>query len=485
VPSGREVLLTSGAQKCDFVVPNMNNLFGTTRLVGSAGNSNYLSVELHPQAGSSMDVTASTRHLSLKNADGTMRQLQHVNVNFRNYLVFSEAGQTSRFTLLPPEDFDIIRVTSTGVAGSNLIHDVTGCDARGEVVLRLTGAGKNTINFGNIQGLQKSQCTVQVIGSSDKGQENHVVVNATADSRKLRWQFNHGGFVVTSSNTAHNTQPFLVFFEGVKRVTVHFSTEANDVVINAGTLGTEYEFKFPTVEAPVSSVRVVRTTDAMVVTGSLSQLSVGPSAPTSTQEPGQAPFNGIQGVIAYAGAARIVLDSAHGPLAPPQRFTMDSVCLNAEGAQPTLPTPWMAEKIAAVGLPTTRACGLLIKSGVGASVTVITGGASDSFIADGAAVPVTADMGDGADKFQWLHSADVTAKVNLGVGADTLMVGWSGRFDVDLGDDKFIDEVTVLYDKVSPSIVDTTVSPIGSFADSVLTVTHWYPEDTVSIKRRA
>jgi len=149
-------------------------------------------------------------------------------------------------------------------------------------------------------------------------------------------------------------------------------------------------------------------------------------------------------------------------------------------------------QITALGIEYQKGCNILVpkvnssqSSGFSTTFDITAGPGDDSLDVMNPAVHVVANMGDGDDNVNWF-SPESTSRLflQMGNGADTLSVQSIGPVNVDLGDDDKPDYLTVVCQDASPSIVRSTIVPIGvAGSDARLEISHWDSADTVEIAR--
>jgi len=146
---------------------------------------------------------------------------------------------------------------------------------------------------------------------------------------------------------------------------------------------------------------------------------------------------------------------------------------------------WFIEQLKNSGMTVPAAgtpCSLLYNSNAKQSINILTSSGADNFTADGAAIPVSMDLGDNADRVSLKNIKNVKFVVNLGSGADTLDIASTGDVDADLGADKMTDVVKVHYTTVSPNVDDETIYPVGE-NNAKLTIHNWLEQDLISVVR--
>lgn len=353
----------------------------------------------------------------------------------------------------------------------------------GSVVFSVSGGGTIELNAarctsGSVRLVNE---TVAVIGDVESScadvrtvGSRHVLINASADPRPHHWFIGHSGIAIRDTGSDGGVPGRLVSFDrNVLTVSAEFGQGAETLVtLDApGPPIVEFSLVFPSVPT-ASTVSVLRTAGAVLVDGSIAELQIGE-------------LSQIRGVVGLAGTARVVLGQARDRLALAQHFSLDSSCLSEGSSQPATPSPWMTEQMRTRGLVDGKACMMLYLAGVGSSLNITTGDASDSFHAMRAALPVEVDLGAGSDNFSWVWpEADAPVVLRLGDGTDSLVVDGTGLFNVDLGDDNLPDTVEVRYQGARPSIRSSTIFPTGPFPDSVLQIGNWRPEDRVTLNER-
>jgi hypothetical protein len=488
VPLGRDVKFNGGAcSRTDVIIPNANVVLGPVHLNGDVVCDNFLDVVVPVM--SAMVGSGSPSSLSVVQ-DGVNVLVSHVNFLYRTYDIQSSIDVASTFTVLPTASDEVVHVKDSGVKGLEChVINVTGCDSSSTVLVHLPSLVDYNVILGDVSNLVNLQCTIQIIGLNDSAQISTITVDAVKDSRNLRYGFDHVG-TLSVSNTDQNSNPFVCLFENIKRIVTNFGTGNNDVDVVTGTKGTEMLFLFPNVtdNMPVNVIRVNNVTNTIAITGTVKTLNIGPVSPYSELMNGTRPFDAIHAHVVLVTDVQptdVVLDSAHGPLAPSQSFYMDSTCINPANeiiVEPSAMTTWMCAIATSHGVSCTNKCHFTY-AGTKMNVYVRTGGSNDSFVGQNVAVPVNVDLGDGSDTLVWSQAQNAGVAVfNLGLGADTATLFHTSSVTLDLGDDLALDTVNIQYDVVCPSISNTTVSPIGSGS---VVMKHWDSNDILNIARVA
>lgn len=470
----REVTLTSATSYSNFSVPDMATIQGYTDCIGNSAGQMYLLATMKTLKNAPAEIVLTSSHAQLDNGDGQNHMVHHTNVPFREYDILGANAQKTTTKLLPPTEFDVVTLRSHGAANSEMTHYVTGCHVRSGLEVRLDGDGMQTVVFGDKDGLKTSACSANVVSLSNT-LTSTIFVNATRDSRQLRWEFRPGKLSV--STLEEHADTFQVLYDNINRVTVNFGEDSSDVFIDTQDESTEFVLNFQETDGPVqNTLKVSGSPAAVLVNGPVKRVVVG--TPDSGMK---TPFEDLHGVLAIASDAHIVLDTAHNADSPAQHFTMDGNCLVEEGQTLKEMSQWMTGQMTQSGLKP-RACSLLYNSAAQQSLEVRTGGGADSFMVDGATIPVTLDLGANADKVSLKNAEGVPFVVNLGDGADRLDIKLTGNVKADLGNDRLTDIVNVYYTDRSPSIEGTTIYPVGK-DNAKLELTNWLQQDMISVLR--
>lgn len=501
VPENREVQLIGASPFVTFNVPAMKRLNGIASVVGNANNDNYINLDLHTPADHALVATAYPTHLVFNDsAEEDTRIMRHTNVNIRNYTLYSSPAQHSLLQLVAPQAYDAVAVAMVGSAGAVVRSELAGCDKRSSVAVTMTGAGEHTLVLGPDASLDDLQCTVRVDATAArktgvKGGARAIVVNASLDTRPLRWEFTDSEF--SASNLLDSSDHFHVATSGLDHVTIHFSKNSNEILVNrAKADGIEYAFVFAESDGENSqafnTVQIAETHSPLLLKGPVMNLVLGDSDGTVT------PLSGIGAVVVAPRGSNIALNSAN--TGAPTHVGIDGNCIYEQDSAPVAePSAWFKRAVAEQGIEYKPHCNILVpplsnnnnnnkeEEGFSTTIDITTGSGADSIDAVNPAVNVVASLGAGDDTVSWLApESKARLFLQLGDGADALTVQSAGAVSVDLGTDESRDTVTVLCDAVSPSVVGRAVFPVGvRGSDARLEISQWDSADVLEVQRFA
>ena len=502
VPENREVQLIGANPFVTFNVPAMKRLNGIATVVGNANNDNYINLDLHTPADHALVATAYPTHLVFNDsAEEDTRIMRHTNVNIRNYTLYSSPAQHSLLQLAAPQAYDAVAVAMVGSKGAVVRSELAGCDKRSSVAVKMTGEGEHTLVLGPDASLDDLQCTVRVDATDArktgaKGGVRAIVVNASLDTRPLRWEFTDSEF--SASNLLDSSDHFHVATDGLDHVTIHFSKNSNEIVVNrAKADGIEYAFVFAdnsddsSSSSSFNTVQIAETHSPLLMKGTVMNVVLGDADGTVT------PLSGIGAVVVAPRGSNIALNSAN--TGAPTHVGIDGNCIYEQGSAPVAePSAWFKHAVAELGIEYRPHCNVLVptlnsnnnnneEEGFSTTIDITTGSGADSIDAVNPAVNVVASLGAGDDTVSWLApESRARLFLQLGDGADALTVQSAGAVSVDLGTDESRDTVTVLCDAVSPSVVGRAVFPVGvRGSDARLEISQWDSADVLEVQRFA
>lgn len=361
---------------------------------------------------------------------------------------------------------------------------IDSCANRQQQNATFNEAGENTLHIRNLAAILEYACTVQV-KSQNADQINTVVVHGDDVDLALSWLFNDKSLTVE----ARAGKTLQIVYAKVDRFVLEIGGTRNTVQFVAGALATETVLRFPAValNATENVLSVVGGHQAVLATGALRRVTVGIPAPMLPSENGTLPFAHFASVLGLAGdVGALVFDTAHGTHSPAQHYVLGRACVyeaHRNASATTGASAWLQGLFRAAGLDYAP-CSVVCNPAADQAVHIRTGGGADTVEADGTALTATLDLGDGADRVEWLRPARGNALVaDLGAGADALVVRAAGPVRADLGDDALIDRVVVVYDGPSPSVLEHAVAPVGPHADSALQLAHWRADDILLVRR--
>jgi len=486
VPSHRTVQVIGATPLVDVSVPQMSNMSGIVSIDGNSEDDNYIHVEMDTPLDSDIVCTAYPSQLAYNDSDdGDRHVIRHKNVNVRSYSMRAAPGRTSTMRLITPTAYETVTVSMIGADNAVLRHELSGCDKRSNVNVTMSDVGSHTLLLGVDGTLNGVQCSLRVFTDGMTNDNNclrEIIVNASLDDRSLDWVFTDSEFYV--ANSYDTSDIFHVYTEGIHHVTVYLSRMNTLTVNKADKDGTEYVFVYPE-DAGLNSVQITATQSPLLLQGPVQSIQIGD--PLHTENP----LNKIGAVVAIPpGVSNIMMDSTLTSTAVHMAISENCVYEQSAKAVPK-PSDWFISAIEAVGITFTEGCNVLVPNstsqsmGFGTTLDIYTGDGNDTLDVMNPTVSVVADMGKGDDTVNWL-SPDSTASLFLmmGDGSDTLSVQSAGPVNLDLGEDRADDHVIVVCKDASPSIVHTSVFPIGlAGSEARLEISNWDSADTLEITR--
>lgn len=333
--------ITGGATSV-FTIAQIGKLYGRLILNGGAQISevNVLQVSVNAADGDSVVCTPST---FVQSGGATQSLITYSNIGYRNITYYGASGVHLVNTMVNPEPGATINIWSIGVADGSITHQVPGCDAGVVQQINLSGAGPQAVNIGQSGDLSSVQCTLLVHGSLSVSQTITMTIDATSDSRNLKFTYTIGSLLV--SNPAKPSDFFTIQFSNVAQVIVNHG-DGNTVVMGAVTqnFATEYQMIFPDAPATPCSVTIAALPNAMVIKGSATVVY-------EAQPGGNTPFDNVPAMVAVVGGTisqppmTVQVSAAQGTV--PNLYGLDSSCLNVlnsnHAAVPPTNTPsaWM------------------------------------------------------------------------------------------------------------------------------------------------
>lgn len=341
--------ITGGATSV-FNIAQIGKLYGRLILNGGAQVSdlNALIVSVNAADGPSIVCTPST---FVQSGGATQSLVTYSNIGYRNITYYGASGVHLTNTLVTPEPGATINIWSVGVAGGSITHQVTGCGAGGMVQVDLSGAGSQSVSIGQVGDLSSVQCTILVHGSLSVSQTVTIAIDATSDTRPLKFTYQIGSLLV--SNPDKPADFFNIQFSNVAQVVVNHGS-GNTVLMGAVTQNyeTEYQFIFPDAPTAPCAVTIAALPNSMVIKGA--------ATVTYTAQPGgNTPFDNVPAMVAVVGGTisqppvNVVINSAQGTVS--NLYGLDSSCLNLlNGDHNTVPPS---------ATPSAWMCGLLQQYG--------------------------------------------------------------------------------------------------------------------------
>jgi len=492
VPSNRSVQIIGADSRLKLSVPDMKNMSGFVSFVGNSADENFVNIDMDTPEDKDMYATAFPSHVAYNDSDDNDAHiLRHANAGMRNYSLRAAPGRKSTMHLVSPDDYDSVVINLIGAEGSTVRQEIDGCGKRSGVSVNMTGEGAQTIVLGTDGTLGKLHCSLHLSAFGETHEEysaREVIFNATLESRPLNWVFTDSEFSV--ANSLDSSDIFHVFTTGMDHITVHFSKKsANTLLIDkADNDGTEYVFVFPENDEgrdEYSTVQISQSKSPILMSGPVANVVLG------DQYGGYNPLSQLQGVVVAPSGSNIIMsaETSNSPI----HMAISENCLLEQSSSVSKPSDWFINTMMSFGVKYKEGCNILVpassngKKNAGFSTTfdIVGSTGNDTIEAMNPSVNVVANMGDGDDSVTWL-SPESTASLflQMGDGADSLSVQSAGSVNLDLGADDKPDHVTVVCKDGSPSIIRSTVFPIGvPGSDARMEISNWDGTDTLEISR--
>jgi len=492
VPLSRTVQVIATLPNANIKVPKMDKMSGFVSVVANAADDNFIHIDMDTPSDRDIVATAYPTHFSYDDSDTTdTHTIRHSNVNIRSYKMNAYVGRKSTMRLIAPDSYESVSVDMIGAKDAVLRHEISGCDRRSDINVSMFGEGVHTVVLGVDGTLDDIQCSVRVfgdlIGKSKRDNDNsihEILVNASLDSRPLTWTFTDAEFSV--SNSLDTSDIFHVYTNGLDHVTIHFSSKnANTIVFNkADTDGVEYLFAFPEDTGDFCSVQILNTQSPILMKGPVTTVVLGDPAGSVN------PLSQIGAVVVAPTGSNIIMNGAKAK--ETLHMTISDNCVSdQQAASVPKPSDWFIDAVKDLGIDFKEGCNILVpktdsqSAGFSTTFDITASSGDDSLDAVNSAVNVVANMGDGDDVVNWLSPDSTSAFfLQMGSGADTLSVQSNGPVNVDLGQDDKPDRVVVVCKDASPSIVHSSVFPIGVAGSKArLEISQWDSADTIEIAR--
>lgn len=500
VMAGVSATITAGSGDDRFVIQSIQDLLGSTLLVGGAGVDAFeLTIPVIP--GVSMEALAAPNWLAVQNgqsnsrgiarrAEGSLRALRHVSVEQRTYIIKGAANTRANLTLLPTVRDDSVTIVSQGVPGSTIVQQITGCHGQSEVRYRIEDGGDHELHIGKGNLITDMKCTVWVDAVSNPTQTVSIFIEASAEARALQYDLQANSLLVYDVTGDGNF--FHLMFDQVQRVRIQFGKGGSILRMAEGTAGTEFLFQF--LDSTTTNIaRVTATVSPVLFFGHVTRVDIGPEQDDSSGLFSVNPLLGLFAPVAITQKqgtkpALVQLKSGTGERAPPQYYHLDNACLalqdrstSAKGDVPLLvqtkPSSWLCGLMGLFGLPLsacTKPCPVVYSGPI--QINISTGWADDAFYGAGVgAASVAVSLGPGKDNITWASVpasaalGNVEALLDLGTGTDLLMLAAPVRnVTALLGNDNDVDQVDVFSGDLSPNVNGNKVAPIGPYEASLL-----------------
>jgi len=490
VPLDRAVEVIGVSPLLSVSVSDMKAMKGYLSFVGNSNDDNYIHVDMDTPADRDVIATAYPTHFAYDDSDvNDTHVLRHANANIRSYSMKASPGRKSTMRLIAPEGYEKVNIDMMGASDAVLRNEIGGCDRGSLVNVKMYDEGTHTLVLGSNGKLGAIQCEMNVFTDGLRNDQNtmrEVLVNASSEERELVWEFNDGNFIV--SDSANTNDFFRVNTGGLNHVTVHFSqVSSSQITFNKREAdGIEYVFLLPEESENVgfSSATIPETHSPILLSGPVMNVVLGDI------DGSVAPLSRIGAVVVAPSGSNIILNSQNAEDGTHIAIQENCVFQQDSAAVPK-PSDWFIAAVKDLGIDYKEGCNVLVPKvsnsadeGFSTTFDITAGSGADSIDAMNSAVHVVADMGAGDDIVNWL-SPDSSSRLflQLGEGSDTLSVQSAGVVNVDLGDDLAVDHVTVVCEDVSPSILHTSVFPIGVRSDARMEISHWDSADTIEISR--
>lgn len=469
-----------------FYINNCSMIDGLLSIDG-AGGVNEINMTLYGDAG--LQVTATPTVIIQKDLEtSTSHLIMWANIQRRKISLIGSEDSEMTFTLVSPEADAHIETYSYGAAGAAMTLFLTGCDAQSDPRYFMDGGGVQTVVIGSNNQLNSFLCNLRIYGSSDPNEVDVIVIQASQDTRALRWTMVAGVINILDENTGL----FSILHQDIERVVINFGSGGSAVDFEMGTVGTEFVLEFPEPNQGIpNSVRIASTTNTVLVNGTFEYATIGPDSLVPVN-----PMDGIYAMIALNAqdsSTLVTLNSGAGNNAPSQYFYLNSSCLDGVDGNGTVAamnpfTSWMQQVLEENGFPNVNCHVSYLGS---TSFQIETGDGDDYFKGTDVDVPVSVSVSKGTDMIIWSNAgANAIASFDSGIGADTfLLIAPTSTVNGSCGADEDVDLVTI-YDgdmRPPPQLYlgenSLSVEPTGPTGSNSVSLQNFYSIDLVYLRR--
>jgi hypothetical protein len=363
-PAGRHTVLQDLYGDGMFVLEDTRNLMSSSYLEMDGGSgTNGVKADLvvaDDLFHTTFALNGVVHHDGTGNHTAVLRNIQQ-----RTWRVHAKAGVTGNTTLTNAQTGVNTLVETMGVAGSKMVHTLSGSERGAETRYQIRGEGEHVVHIGRVHRLHDFAGVVHVYGDDPKevpGQKLHIIVHAAQDQRTLRAELRRGVLSILDANDDQTI--FRVIHAHVDTLEVHFGTGGTELDVDHGEHGdhaTEHLlfFNSPTADGsdsrssnrgestPSSRLRniahVQRWTAPVAIfnahevhTGLRPLGSKTIPANDCTAQGSNCVYHPLQGgksLLAVAGNAtmtstRVTFRSGSSSSAPAQHFSIDDGCIN-------------------------------------------------------------------------------------------------------------------------------------------------------------
>jgi hypothetical protein len=459
--TGSVVYVTGGSQADVLLIPRLGNHTGTVYWDGGGQGDDANEISVVVDGADGREVILSPFSAIQKGGSSQQQQQQqqqeymvhHTNTPRRRFYLNPLPSQVMNVSYMNVEENALVEVFVKAAADGATLHHVLGCNNQAELRLYIDGPGQHLILVGDGSGtlVNFGRCTVRIFGSNEPDQDARIVLLQDRASNFLHHVFNTNYYAVRDPLGNYLLQ---IAYQGIKRIILNGGTNSN-VNFVAGTRSTETILNFPPSPPGLpNEVTFASWTNAILLNGSVSRITVGPSAHISYSVE---PFSKGEAILALApvGPTEIRLESGQdqpGLLAPVQRYQVDALCLNPLDEQlavPPLATPATAGFVADALLPNgfrvdQLECHLAYVGGSDIHFAIFTGSGADYLIGRDSNAQVSFTAGKNDDLVLWTRSApNADLHADLGEGRDKLSfdLPTGGNVNVTLGPDGQVDSI--------------------------------------------
>lgn len=515
--SNGTVKLVGGDAWDSFICTSIDRIHGMLYWKGNGGV-NFGYVTLPTSSSSGMNAVIAPNSIVYRNTTirttSSLFTIAMEEIQVKNVRVLGAPQARSEVVISTIEPGGVVNLNVLATPSSEVIINATGCDSTGNAYIQLSGGGIQTVIFSSANQLSYFGCTFHIYGSDEANETDIILIKASAELRRLDWEFYKGGIRIIDLVDTRNS--FWIIYQNIERLMVEFShTASSRVIVFDGTYGTEAVFMFPRQSASNNNnsnsnqndVTVCRTTNALLINGSFA-LHVGPtknrcnflSTPSKTNflfsslfyndvPLSDNPLNDLGGQLIVVNSFDPIVQpiQLHSGRNGSQYFAMNSLELNPLDEHfnvPPLispPSPWMCQLCIENGIPLCSRAHLVYKGNFHLYLT--TGSGADYFEGTNVSIPVDVILQNGNDIVHW-KSTSQQASFDLGVGLDEFdchvpigpTVVWNG-------DDNDPDLTRVVYEgNIHPNWQPPIIGPVGPHNNDKITLNQYRPpEDIVQI----